>query len=62
MNTNTNTNINLAELISVLQQKLAEEEATYNGLVMPKTEAERQIFSIGYAEGIADVIAMLTNA
>ena len=60
MNTNHNTNTN--ELIEKLNVILQMEESKFNGIRLPHTDEEQDMFSRGYAEGISDIIYLLKQS
>ena len=56
-----NNNFNLNELIANLNDMLNRENNLYNTINVPVNEEQQKIFSAGYAEGIADVLRILTE-
>ena len=60
MNNNHNTNTN--ELIEKLTVILELEESKINGIRVPHTEEEQDMFARGYAEGISDIIYLLKQS
>ena len=57
-----NTNLNTNKLIEKLNVILQMEESKFNGIHLPNTDEEHDMFSRGYAEGISDVIYLLKQS
>lgn len=56
-----NNNINLNELTAILKEMLNRENNLLNEVFIPVTKEQKTTFAAGYAEGISDVLQILTE-
>ena len=56
-----NNNNYLNELTSILSEMLNRENDLFNEIIVPITDEQKKTFAAGYAEGISDVLQILTE-
>ena len=56
-----NKNNYLNELTSILSEMLSRENDLFNEIIVPITDEQKKTFAAGYAEGISDVLQILTE-
>ena len=56
-----NNNNYLNELTSILSEMLSRENNLFNEIIVPITDEQKKTFAAGYAEGISDVLQILTE-
>lgn len=56
-----NNNNYLNELTSILSEMLSRENDLFNEMIVPITDEQKKTFAAGYAEGIADILRILTE-